>query len=105
MWEGVHVYETPEMKRLGGAPAVAEQSTEASRCRGPSAFPLRGDELQVPAPSPRPRRTSPSCVPFSFWFGTAYPHNAAKNMGGILRYFTDFAFENLGSLQVSPFLL
>lgn len=100
------MYETPEMKWLGGAPAVAEQSTEASRCRGPSAFPLRGDELQVPAPfPPPPPHLYPSCVPFSFWFGTAYPHNAAKNMGGILRYFTDFAFENLGSLQVSPFLL
>lgn len=44
MWEGVHVYETTEMN-LGGTPTVAEQRTEASRGPGPSAFPLRGDEL------------------------------------------------------------
>lgn len=92
----MHVYETTEMN-LGGTPTVAEQRTEASRGPGPSAFPLRGDELQVSA--------SPSCTPFSFCFGTAYPDNAAKNMGGILGYFSDFAFENLVSLQVSPLLL
>lgn len=56
------MYETPEMKWLGGAPAVAEQSTEASRCRGPSAFPLRGDELQVPAPFPPAPAAPPPAV-------------------------------------------
>lgn len=59
-WEGVHVHETTEMKWLHGTPAVAER-TEASCGPGPTACPLRGDEVQAsaaPGPALPPQATS-----------------------------------------------
>lgn len=52
---------------------------------------------------PPPPRLHLWLCSFSFYFGTAYLNNAAKNMGDILRYIINFDLENLVIYKCSHF--